>query len=50
VSQVRVAHRPRQSGVSKYNARNRVLRSVADLLAVMWMKRRALRYRVTERE
>lgn len=50
VCQVRVAHRPRLSGRSKYNVRNRLFRSLADLLAVRWMKRRALRYRVTEEE
>jgi len=48
VCQVRVSHRPRLSGQSKYNIRNRLLRSFIDLLAVRWMKRRMLRYRVTE--
>jgi glycosyltransferase involved in cell wall biosynthesis len=48
VCQVRVSHRPRLSGQSKYNIRNRLLCSFIDLLAVRWMKRRMLRYRVTE--
>jgi len=48
VCQVEVHHRPRLSGDSKYNIRNRVFRSFADLLAVRWMKRRMLRYKVTE--
>ncbi len=50
VCQVMVNHRPRRSGASKYNVRNRVFRSLADLLAVRWMKRRTIRYHVTEVE
>ncbi len=50
VCQVEVHHRPRLSGDSKYNIRNRVFRSFVDLLAVRWMKRRMLHYRVTEKE
>ncbi|MFQ5700966.1 MAG: glycosyltransferase family 2 protein [Acidobacteriota bacterium] len=48
VRQVKVSHRPRHAGVSKYNMRNRLFRASADLLAVMWMKRRTIQYRVTE--
>ncbi|HEY3176871.1 MAG TPA: glycosyltransferase family 2 protein [Candidatus Polarisedimenticolia bacterium] len=50
VCQVKVGHRPRLHGESKYGVRNRLLRSFTDLLAVRWMKRRALRYQVTEEE
>ncbi len=50
VCQVKVAHRPRMAGDSKYNIRNRMFQSFADLLAVRWMKRRMLRYRVTEED
>ena len=50
VCQVEVGHRPRLSGASKYSIRNRALRTFADLLAVMWMKRRTIRYRVTEED
>jgi len=49
VCQVEVHHRPRLSGDSKYNIRNRVFRSFVDLLAVRWMKRRMLRYEVSEK-
>ena len=48
VCQVRVGHRPRRSGSSKYNIRNRLLPSFVDLLAVRWMKHRRLRYQATE--
>ncbi|HKY32879.1 MAG TPA: glycosyltransferase family 2 protein [Candidatus Polarisedimenticolia bacterium] len=48
VCQVKVSHRPRLAGSSKYNIRNRVVRSFLDLLAVRWMKRRSMRYQVTE--
>ena len=48
VCQVKVGHRPRLTGDSKYNIRNRLVRSFADLLAVRWMKRRTLHYKVTE--
>jgi dolichol-phosphate mannosyltransferase len=48
VCQVKVGHRPRLSGRSKYNIRNRLLPSFLDLLAVRWMKRRHLTYQATE--
>ena len=48
VCQVPVSHRPRVAGRSKYGIGNRALRSFHDLLAVRWMKRRHIRYRVTE--
>ena len=48
VCQVQVGHRPRRSGRSKYNIRNRLLPSFVDLLAVRWMKHRRLRYQATE--
>jgi glycosyltransferase involved in cell wall biosynthesis len=48
VRQVRVGHRPRRSGESKYNVRNRLVPSFIDLLAVRWMKRRRIRYQATE--
>jgi glycosyltransferase involved in cell wall biosynthesis len=50
VCQVKVGHRPRLHGESKYGVRNRLARTFVDLLAVRWMKRRTLRYRVTEEE
>jgi glycosyltransferase involved in cell wall biosynthesis len=48
VTEVPVQHRPRRSGTTKYGMWNRVFRSFADALAVRWMQRRLLRYRVTE--
>jgi glycosyltransferase involved in cell wall biosynthesis len=48
VTEVVVAHRPRRAGASKYNVRNRALRTLLDLLAVRWLKSRWLRYEVKE--
>jgi hypothetical protein len=48
VTEVPVRHRPRRFGVTKYGMWNRALRALADALAVRWMQRRALRYRVRE--
>ncbi len=46
VTEVVVNHRPRRFGRSKYNILNRGIRPTLDLLAVMWMRRRRLGYRV----
>jgi glycosyltransferase involved in cell wall biosynthesis len=46
VTEVEVNHRPRRFGKSKYSIFNRFLRPTMDLLAVMWMQRRHLRYRI----
>ena len=48
VKEVPVNHRPRRHGTTKYNIRNRILRSFLDLLAVCWMKRRYLHYKIEE--
>lgn len=48
VVEVPVGHRARRGGTTKYGMWNRVFRSLADALAVRWMQRRLLRYRVTE--
>ena len=48
VIEMPVNHRPRQFGVSKYGAMNRAFRGLADCLAVRWMGKRSLRYRVRE--
>jgi dolichol-phosphate mannosyltransferase len=48
VTEVAVRHRPRRSGRTKYGMWNRVFRSLADALAVRWMQRRRLNYRVSE--
>ncbi len=44
--EVEVSHRPRRFGHSKYGVGNRLFVGLADLLAVCWMQRRSLRYRV----
>lgn len=48
VGQVIVRHHPRLHGKSKYNIHNRILRAFVDLLAVVWMQKRALKYKVRE--
>jgi len=40
VHSVRVNHRPRRSGVSKYGIFDRLGVGIIDLLGVMWLKRR----------
>ena len=48
VTEVKVNHRPRRFGRTKYNIRNRMVRSFTDLLAVRWMKKRHLDYEIEE--
>ena len=48
VAEAPVRHRPRRFGTTKYGMWNRVFHSLADALAVRWMQRRAMRYRVRE--
>jgi glycosyltransferase involved in cell wall biosynthesis len=43
VVEIGIAQRPRHAGVAKYGFGNRAFRGVADILAVLWMKRRLLR-------
>jgi glycosyltransferase involved in cell wall biosynthesis len=50
VTEIKVHHRPRRFGRSKYSIFNRFLRPTMDLLAVMWMQRRRLRYRIRKEE
>jgi hypothetical protein len=49
IIEVPVSHHPRRFGKSKYNIRNRMVRSFIDLLAVRWMKERAIHYEIEER-
>ncbi len=49
IIEVPVTHHPRKFGKSKYNIRNRMIRSFVDLLAVRWMRHRAIRYEIKER-
>lgn len=46
--QVPVHHRPRRFGRSKFGVSDRALPAFADLLAVKWMMRRRIRYRIAE--
>jgi len=48
VIEMPVNHRPRKFGVSKYGAMNRAARGLVDCLAVRWMSKRTLTYRVKE--
>jgi len=49
IIEVPVFHHARKFGKSKYNIRNRMVRSFVDLLAVRWMKSRRIRYQIEER-
>jgi glycosyltransferase involved in cell wall biosynthesis len=48
VIEMPVNHRARQFGVSKYGAMNRAFRGLVDCLAVRWMGKRMLNYKVRE--
>jgi len=48
VIEIPVNHRARRFGVSKYGAMNRAMRGLVDCLAVRWMSKRMLDYRVKE--
>jgi dolichol-phosphate mannosyltransferase len=48
VRSVPVNHRPRGTGVSKYNNLNRALVGIADLRGVAWLIRRSKRTVVDE--
>lgn len=50
VCEVPVRHHPRFAGKSKYGVWNRVFKAFADLLAVRWMKKRRLNYKIKERK
>jgi dolichol-phosphate mannosyltransferase len=50
VIEMPVNHRARQFGVSKYGAMNRAFRGLVDCMAVRWMGKRMLTYRVREEE
>jgi glycosyltransferase involved in cell wall biosynthesis len=49
VREVPVSHRPRRSGRSKYGVWDRAFSGLYDLLAVRWMQKRRLRFRIRER-
>src|SRR4030066_897032 len=49
IIEIPVLHHSRKFGKSKYNIRNRALRSFIDLLGVRWMKGRRIQYDIEER-
>lgn len=49
VTEIPIRHDPRHAGRAHYGVWNRLFKSFADLLAVRWMKKRVIRYRVAER-
>ena len=49
IVEVPISHHPRKFGKSKYNIRNRMVRSFIDLLAVRWMKHRTIHYDIEEK-
>jgi glycosyltransferase involved in cell wall biosynthesis len=50
VIEMPVNHRARKFGVSKYGAMNRAFRGLVDCMAVRWMGKRMLRYKVSEEQ
>lgn len=48
VAELPVRHHPRLHGQAKYGIRNRLWKTIKDLLAVRWMQGRCLKYRVRE--
>ncbi len=49
VTEIPVTNNPRLAGESKYGVWNRLFKSFHDLLAVRWMKKRVLDYKIAER-
>ena len=48
VIEIPISHHARLTGVTKYKFGSRVIRAFVDLLAVRWMKKRAIRYTAQE--
>jgi hypothetical protein len=48
VIEISVSTNARLSGTSHYGVWNRLFKSFRDLLAIRWMKSRALRYEIAE--
>jgi dolichol-phosphate mannosyltransferase len=49
VTEIPISHNPRIAGESHYGVWNRLFKSSADLLAVRWMKKRIIRYKIAEK-
>jgi len=45
-AEVPLRHRPRRHGVSKYGMSNRLWRGLADLVGMLWLRSRLLKYHV----
>ncbi|CAK7047440.1 MAG: Dodecaprenyl-phosphate galacturonate synthase [Desulfovibrio sp.] len=50
VAEMKVNHRPRLAGVSKYGIWDRARKTGADLLAVRWLQKRHITYHIAERK
>jgi len=50
LAEVRLAHRPRRHGVSKYGIHDRLWRGLNDLIGVYWLKSRLIHARVREED
>ena len=50
LAEVRLAHRPRRHGVSKYGIHDRLWRGLNDLIGVYWLKSRLIHVRVREED
>ena len=48
VTEIPIAHHSRHAGKSHYGIWNRLFKSSADLLAVRWMTKRTIRYKIVE--
>ncbi len=48
IKQIPVNHRERTKGQTKYNLWNRSFNTIADLLAVRWMNKRRLKYKIKQ--
>ena len=50
VDEVKVNHRPRLHGVSKYGIWDRARKTFFDLLAIRWMQKRHVNWTIKERK
>lgn len=50
IGEIKVNHRPRTRGQSKYGIHNRLWRGLKDLFAVKWMQGRSLHYQIDSRD
>lgn len=48
VKEINVNHRERTKGVSKYHFFNRSIKPFVDMFAVLWMRKRALKYKISK--